>query len=853
MYNKRICILLVTTFIILLAGFTAISAADVNDTSVDTSSLSSTTQVDKSPVLTTVADNDNNIKTDRDDAIKTQLKTTKKVDTESYVTTKESTKTKNTNKTIKTENPTITVTDGNYGKYFDEDGTRNINPNTTVILNGAFYNKTFTIDQEFITLTGNNATLHNGYIYVTDMASNSTISNLVINSTGMENVINNEAWDITIKNNKITLTNSEGITEGITNNGDNVLIVNNTVDVYGPAKDIDWTGGPREGLALTFAIFNDGGNNVIIENNTARSGRSKDGEDNPFGTIDGIELKSGNNVTVSNNYIEVSGARFVYGLNALSEVYNVVLSNNTINVTSERYIAGIQIGNSARNCSILDNKIYGVCYNTTIFTQDNEALAFGIITTSMGGSESRNMTVAGNIMNINATIVYGMEIYTTYDTIIDKNLVNAIGNYSMGMSLAHSPNSIVTNNVFNTTGNSNIPINPIVEEIAPANTGIQIQQNSTNAYIANNIVITTDAGNNAKAVNIETTNNVAIINNTLFANGKTGDDAVNASSNLINITVNDNHGPITKYDAMVILNIPKTISTGSTLNLNFTVKDKETEKLINGKAIVKINGVTLKDDDGEIIKLNVVNGIANLSYILKGYSAKEAKVTIVFANSTYNRAESTGMLNITKTNVKLESKDMTVYTGETITINQTLFDSNNNPIYGNTTVAVKINGVTVKNTKIVNGNLLVNITVPSIKAGKNVLTIILGENNRYNSVSVNSTLTVLKQDPVIKIEKITAKPGEYVTLKATIVSNVTKTPVTSGNYVFKINGMTVNNTDEYTFEQVTVQNITNGIATLSTYMDISANDGVYNVTVVYSGNNHINSGRSTESCLIIKA
>ena len=235
----------------------------------------------------------------------------------------------------------------------------------------------------------------------------------------------------------------------------------------------------------------------------------------------------------------------------------------------------------------------------------------------MGGSESRNMTVAGNIMNLNATIVYGMEIYTTYDTIIDKNLVNAIGNYSMGMSLAHSPNSIVTNNVFNTTGNSNIPINPIVEEIAPANTGIQIQQNSTNAYIANNIVITTDAGNNAKAVNIETTNNVAIINNTLFANGKTGDDAVNASSNLINITVNDNHGPITKYDAMVILNIPKTISTGSTLNLNFTVKDKETEKLINGKAIVKINGVTLKDDDGEIIKLNVVNGIANLSYILK--------------------------------------------------------------------------------------------------------------------------------------------------------------------------------------------------------------------------------------------
>ena len=102
MYNKRICILLVTTFIRLLAGFTAISAADVNDTSVDTSSLSSTTQVDKSPVLTTVADNDNNIKTDRDDAIKTQLKTTKKVDTESYVTTIDSTKTKNTNKTIKT-------------------------------------------------------------------------------------------------------------------------------------------------------------------------------------------------------------------------------------------------------------------------------------------------------------------------------------------------------------------------------------------------------------------------------------------------------------------------------------------------------------------------------------------------------------------------------------------------------------------------------------------------------------------------------------------------------------------------------------------------------------------------------
>lgn len=883
MYNKRICILLATTLIILLAGITAISAADPDDNQVVTSSLSDNTQtLEKTQELSTT--NDNDVATDKDNAIKSQLKTTKKIETENYVnkdksikttdntvkttdktTTKEDTtktenKTTNNVKTLKTEeSTTITVTDGNYGKYFNQEGTTNINPNTTVILSGTFNNRLFCLDQPNTNLVGNNATLYNGSINIFDSAANTTVSNLTIyidNADGVESAIYNDASDILIKNNNITFIKNEGPTQGITNVADNVHIINNTVTVYGPGIDIDWTGGDREGLADTFAIFNWGGNNVLIENNTAKSYKSKDSVENYFGTIDGIEVHEGTNITINNNDVYVTGVRFVYGINALQNIQHVYITNNRINVSGDRYIDGIQIGNSAEHCSLINNTIIGECYNTTIFTEDNEALAFGIITTSMGGSESKNMTVEGNKINMNATIVYGMEIYTTSNTTIKNNTVQAVGNYSMGMSLAHSPNSNITNNYFETYGNSNIKINPIVEEISPANTGIQLQQNSTNVYIANNTVVTMDEGNNAMSVNIERTNDITVTDNTLKANTKTGNDAVTATEGLVNVTITDNHSPVEKHDAIITVTTQKTTATGTALNVNIKVVDKETGKLLNGKATIKLNGKTILDDNGPVI-FKVVNGVANYSYVLKNIGAKDVTVTAIFSGNNYNTARNNTIVTVTKTNVILPSQTITTYADKLITINQTLRDSNNNPIYGNTTVAIKVNGYTVKNVNISNGVLLTSFEVPSkyLKSGNNVLTIVLGENYRYNGISVNNNLNILPEKPVITINKITAKPGEYVELTATIVSNVTKTPINGGKYSFKINGNTIKPVDKTTYEIIntTTQVLENGVAKIGTYIDVSANNGVYNITVTYSGNTYILEGRVTNSSLIIKA
>ncbi|RAP43728.1 hypothetical protein [uncultured Methanosphaera sp.] len=849
MNNKKV-FLLVATLILLFIGISAVSAANSTDQSVTTTAQDTNTITTSTQDIQTIENN--NV----DYAVKSQPTTSKKINTTSAIK-------HDSKKSLKTaEN--ITVTDGNYNRYFSGDsGTKNtITANSTIILTGSFYNKTFYLDKQGLVLTGSDATINNGQVFLTEDAINSTVTNLKIVTTGYQDAIHNEAIGAKITHNTINITNNDDngdsdvdyVTQGIYNNVDNVTISNNNVTVRGHAMDIDWVNGDRAGLANTFGIFNWGGNNVLIENNIADVGKADECDGTYYGTIDGIEIKNGDNITINNNTVTISGARFVYAINALDTISNINITNNKLHMTGDRYVDGVQIGNYATNCTITGNNVTGHCYNTTIYTADNEALAFGIITSTMGGvGPTININVSDNNIKLNAPIVYSMEIYQTQNSTISNNNITGVGNYTMGIELAHSTNATITGNYVNTTGNSNIPINEIVEEVRPGNTGIQIQQNSDNAKIINNTVYTIDVGNNSKAVSINGTNNVAILNNTLLSNDVTGDEAVTITGNLTNITISDNIKPVLKNDAIINVVVPTNPQTNTNITLVATATDAKTSVPLNGTVVFKFNGVTLKDNNGNPIKIKMTNGVATLNYTLSGFGGKTYRVTAVYGNDSYNRIEYTTNMTIQKVNVSFIQKEITAYAGQNILLNETILDQNGNQLKGTTKAAVKVNGKTIAHMNIVNGLLLTNITLPSgLRAGDNNFTIVLGDNNRYYSMTTTSKLVILKEDPVISIEKLTAKSGEFITLVAHITTSVTKLPVANGKYVFKVNGGTISNVDPETMTETTVQSITNGTAMLSTYVNIFWDDGLYNVTVVYSGNNHVNSGKYTAPVLTIK-
>ncbi|RAP52445.1 MAG: hypothetical protein BZ137_08660, partial [Methanosphaera sp. rholeuAM130] len=440
---------------------------------------------------------------------------------------------------------TYTVDSSNIGRYFDlEDGTttKNVKENDTIVLSGDFERIEFYIDKVGLKVIGKDATIRNGRIIVSDEAGNNTVSNLTISTTGYENAILNLAENSNITNNKVTVKNTDTVTEGIRNEAKYVIIANNTVNVEGPSKNINFDSDERKNMAYTFGIVNIA-NNTLIENNTVYAKKHKDGANENMGTIDAIEVQGQaddtvSNVTINKNIVKVSDGRFVYGINVLNSVDHIQVTNNDVKAESSRYSNGIQLGNDATNCLIQNNKVDVKIVNAT---QEEDSVSFGIIATNTVAIGTENITIKGNEVKLNASIGYAFEVYDVHNSTVTGNTINASGEFMMGIGISGSKNINVTKNEMQLNGNST-RTTTLAEYIPPANTGIHLQAESDNAIIRENHVRITDKNNNAKAVNVEDSNNVSVCDNDLVADKLYGNDAViNTGSKMI--TVKNNTSP----------------------------------------------------------------------------------------------------------------------------------------------------------------------------------------------------------------------------------------------------------------------------------------------------------------------
>ena len=170
----------------------------------------------------------------------------------------------------------------------------------------------------------------------------------------------------------------------------------------------------------------------------------------------------------------------------------------------------------------------------------------------------------------------------------------------------------------------------------------------------------------------------------------------------------------------------------------------------------------------------------------------------------------------TKNKVVISSKSVTAYAYQQVTFNATAKLTNNESLK-DAKVSVKINGKTIGQTRVKNGLISLNYTIPKLSANKYNVTIIVGETSKTLTATKNITLTIKRSSINITTKTVKTSSASKIKLNAT-VKYTNGSLVNGAKAVFKINGKTIGSAV-----------VTNGKASI-TYI-VPAKAGNYSVVV----------------------
>ena len=391
----------------------------------------------------------------------------------------------------------ITVTNTNYDSVMSS-----LSSYDTITFDDTFSGKTMNINAPVTITATSTAKFVNSQISIT--SNGVTISNLNIANTDVAGsvITATDVNNIILDLNNITTTNTNNYQKaiGITfNNVNNSNITNSNITVSGYPQNLGWDNSTGvwlsesqvTGISMSQVNYINVTNNYLIVSNSTEP-------INDNTTIEAITLKTdSNNVNITDNTIEINGSNYVYAI-SLSDVVNYAnISNNEIIMFSNNYLNGIQ----------LDKTKYSIVYNNTIlgstilestYVPSFERVAYGIVVTTSSFppiyGESTNNTIRANYIDLNATIVYAIELYLANDTIIDNNEITATGNITIGIGLYNSSNNRIKENIIDLEAHNKTISPQFYEQIPKTSCGIIIVGNSssTNNNVTDNAIMVSD-------------------------------------------------------------------------------------------------------------------------------------------------------------------------------------------------------------------------------------------------------------------------------------------------------------------------------------------------------------------------
>ena len=797
MNNNLKRLLFVSTIIILLITIASVNAADNNITSNQADTMQSNSDNDYDIVKADNKEDKTNI------SVEKQIKTATTVNVNNYTQLYE---TLNDNKynncTINLQRGLYIITE-EYPPSLYENSNIIINGNSSIIFGAGQYTFIETEGQltlNNITIRGCNEAIR-GYdnsaivLNNSNFTDNNATFNSILYSSGDVGIYNcnfnhNGAADTAIMNiNGLEIEEIKGNTV-ISYHG--TLDIRNTTFTNNYNKE---TSDYEEGY-----LFNVNNKKTTIQNCTF----------NKLSNSYSIKLDIQDTLTISNNNFNNLNSNKKYDENKTDIYQQPIL---------EIY------GHNKTNINIKDNTFNNITFKTNVNTRGSIIRCIGDYNNSQAKlnitkNKFTNINInstSDNEANVEGGIIYA---YNTYCTINNNTFKTSINNSNVyGGVLRIDADKAVNNTFINNTVQSNIK-------------NIIIEEDLNNKEVFGGVIFNCE---NSNLTTDDYKNNGQI------------------TAEIVENTTTYNEGNLSilgKLEAILGLNVPKQADTGQTITLNLTINGMD-KKALSGKAAVKLNGITMKDVKTNSSIIQLTNGKGSITISLAGISGdRDYKINAVFSKSGYARIENTTYIRINKQSYKAFTLTYNASSEEVIRIKQTLKDKNGNIIYGNTKVAIKLGDRTVKTLTVTNGQLDTTVTVPYLPPGTNKFIITLGDNYRYNSVRVNNTINIHKQNVTVTITQIKAKTGTKITLKATLKNKDTKTNVISGKYIFKVNGKTVplivNNK-----EVITTQNVQNGIAQWSYTIPKTMQKGTYNITLSYNGNTQSNSVKYTSKALTI--
>ncbi|OED29516.1 hypothetical protein [Methanosphaera sp. WGK6] len=541
----------------------------------------------------------------------------------------------------------------------------------------------------------------------------------------------------------------------IYNKNFNASITNNNITTKGS----DYTYGIR------MSNFIDGSH---VENNTIVS--------NGTYFANGIELGAACENIVKSNNITVNAENYTYGITVTtnsqgSTKENIVDSN--IIIASANDVYGIELYGADEN-SITNNTINGtgnytmgigmyladeneITGNNITLTADSSATkqstsdlvgqyVAGILVN--GRSNAKDNNIKGNIITINDN---GKDSYTVN---IVKGSSNTVQNNTLITS--HSQGDKSVNASSDNTVSSNLPSN----ELTITAVDVTFTLGTENTYTA---TIKDSEGNPVTIGNIIFTDNTntfdVAVENGVASFKLTTDNVEKTVAWTATYVENEYYNSKTVDFNMNLVKQEPTISieTGVAIigdNLTITAKLASSDNtLINsGRVVFKINGKTLRNSDGNVIYVQVENGVASTQItVAKNYFDK-CNITVVYSGSSqYTSSRVSNIISVNKrtANMVITTED-NVKAGETITLKANV--TYNKVAVTNGKVVFKLNGKTLRDNE---GNVIYGIvdsegiatisyTLPAkMSAHTYRLTAVYG-NNLYERCEVNSTLTIVK-------------------------------------------------------------------------------------------------------------
>ena len=744
---------------------------------------------------------------------------------------------------------TVTLPDGTQiNTHTDNNGQANITPNipvgeNTIVINYPGSEKYNSTNQE-VTI---NIKQRQSQINAT--ITNNTIRNTTISATITDKTTGNPVTSGTV--NVIDATN-DNIIATATLNGSNTVTLTTNIDTMGTYNlKVEYAGNTNYTPSTTTledvnVVKRESKIEAQVNNNTQGDTSititlTDPITDTPITnmpititlpngtTIDAVTDENGSATITPDLPVGENTITIIYPVN---DEYNTTSITETINITPRQSI--------------------------TIATLNNNTLSNTSITVTIRDKTTGNPVTSGNI-TITNTANNEVIARGTLDGSNTINLplnINTAGEYNLQVTYHGNQNYTTSNTTLNditiVKRAATIEIKTLNDTVEDTRVNITVKDPVTGTPIANApITVTLPDGTQ---LNTHT--------------GSTGTTTVtlDLAADIQTITVTyDGSNTYNTTTTTYTLNIEKLESTitvtqktgyiGENITLTATITDKEAKPINGGRVIFKLNGITLKYDNGETIYADVTGGKASISYYIPcNYQAKTYKLEAVYTgNENYTSSRSnTPLVNLKQRQAQLTiSTNNSIKVDQTLTININITDKRDPTRQVNGYVILKIDGLTLKDANdeaiqvaITNNTASYNYTIGhEYSARKHTITAVL-VNNTYVRSQENTTFNVTQTTAQIQLNTPKLNNNQ-VQVTGQIQDEAGHTLTGTNTALVKINGQTLktsNGDPQYYQIQDGQINIT--------LPEYNYKDDTYQIEVVTGQRNAFTGARNTTTLTI---